>query len=87
MSCRHKVAHRSDACYYPLSPTACVVNYYASELQTVVNEPIYNGNSYFILNEWQAEPRMFNNVLNNIIRSKKDWQVEPRMLKHVINNI
>jgi len=25
-----------------------VVISYASELQTVVNEPIYNGNSYFI---------------------------------------
>jgi len=25
-----------------------VVYYYGSELQTVVNEPIYNGNSYFI---------------------------------------
>jgi len=28
---------------------ACVVNSYASELQAIVNEPIYNGNSYFIL--------------------------------------
>jgi len=26
----------------------CVVNSYASELQTVVNESIYNGNSYYI---------------------------------------
>ena len=26
-----------------------MINYYAPELQTVVNEPIYNGNSYFIL--------------------------------------
>jgi len=24
-----------------------VINSYASELQTVVNEPIYDGNSYF----------------------------------------
>jgi len=29
--------------------TAWVVNSYTSELQTVVNEPIYNSNSYFIL--------------------------------------
>jgi len=28
---------------------ACVVNSYASELQAIVNEPIYNGYSYFIL--------------------------------------
>jgi len=27
-----------------------VINFYTSELQTVVNEPIYNGNSYFIIN-------------------------------------
>jgi len=27
---------------------ACIVNSYASELQSGVNEPIYNGNSYFI---------------------------------------
>ena len=40
--------YRSDACYLTLRPMACVVNSYASELQTAVNEPIYNGNSYFI---------------------------------------
>ena len=28
---------------------ACIVNSYASELQTIDNEPIYNGTSYFIL--------------------------------------
>jgi len=32
-----------------LRPTAYVVYSYSPELQTVVNELIYNGNSYFIL--------------------------------------
>jgi len=31
-----------------VKPTACVVKSYVSELQTVVNEPIYNRDSYFI---------------------------------------
>ena len=36
--------------YQPRLPTTtCVVNSYASELQTFNNEPICNGNSYFIL--------------------------------------
>jgi len=32
-----------------LNVTAEVNRVYASELHTVVNEPIYSGNSYFIL--------------------------------------
>ena len=28
---------------------ACVVNSYASELQPVVNEPLYSGNSYVVV--------------------------------------
>jgi len=35
-------------CYKPLKPITCVVKFYAPELLTVVNESIYNGNSYFI---------------------------------------
>jgi len=36
--------------YRHVSAMGCVVNSYASELETIVNEPVNNnGNSYFIL--------------------------------------
>ena len=31
-----------------IRPTTCVVNSYASKHQTVVNEPIYKGNSHIL---------------------------------------
>ena len=44
----HARTHTHTVSISPYLSPAFVVNSYASELQNVVNEPIYNGNSYFI---------------------------------------